>query len=370
MEAKEYKEHRRKSKRYPVRWKTAVVFDKTQGKPTLHTQTLDLSAGGAAIACEYEDLAGTTVTLLLAQPAPAGEPPRMLRVRAKVVSSNNAKKPHVRHGLSFLRGPDDGLDQLEELLKVALASQAAAQPAAAPAPAAAAPASATADSPIGGATTSRLATLRAMAQQKLTEAPKVDPMAEARQRLEESLQLAYKYFKELTEQLNIVKPEYRNRGYVIDGVPEFGALAWESGYADLRTREIGKDKKQVEGVSLYFKVCGSEKQCKVVRAYPASDKIVRALGDYQLEYKATEKKNAKGSLEQVTFFFPWEIAASLMLTANYDTCRIEMRTKNVERFGVMKHEIAPESVTEASLEELTGYILAETAKPGALVQKA
>lgn len=79
----EYKEHRRKSKRYPIQWKAAVVFDRSTGKPTLHTQTDDLSAGGAAIHSDYSDITGSTVTLLLAQPqGDEGEAPKMIRVRA------------------------------------------------------------------------------------------------------------------------------------------------------------------------------------------------------------------------------------------------------------------------------------------------
>src|SRR3954470_20287588 len=72
----EDKDHRRKSKRYPVKWKAAAVFDKTAGKPILHTETHDLSLGGAAIQSDYGDLTGSTITLLLAQPPRQGEQPR------------------------------------------------------------------------------------------------------------------------------------------------------------------------------------------------------------------------------------------------------------------------------------------------------
>ena len=57
------REHRRKSKRYAVRWKAAVVFDKMYGKPILHTQTQDLSVDGTAMVTDYEDLTGNMVTL-------------------------------------------------------------------------------------------------------------------------------------------------------------------------------------------------------------------------------------------------------------------------------------------------------------------
>jgi hypothetical protein len=371
----ESKEHRRKSKRYPVRWKAAVVFDKTTGKPTLHTQTADLSTGGAAIHSTYDDLTGTSLTLLLAQPPKPGEAPRMLKVRAHVVSTS--QRPHhgdYRHGLCFVRTADDGIDALEEVFKAegpvaaAPAAPSPAAPAAASAPAAPALAAAGTEG-VGGGTTSRLATLKAMAQAKLTEAPKADPMADVKLKIAEALERAYKYFKEFAEQLNVVKPPFNNRGYTIHGVPEFSGLAWESGYADLRQKEISKDKKEWEFISLYYKVSGN-KQLKIVRDYPASEKVARALTENKFEYKSSEKRSAKGSLEQVTFFLPCEFNASLLMMANYETGKIILKMKNVEHFGTQDREISPAAVTEPALEELTGYILGETNRLGPLILQA
>src|SRR5215510_15084658 len=96
----EYKEHRRKSKRYRVRWKAAVVFDKSAERPVLHTETHDLSTGGAAIRTDYGDLTGTFITLLLAQPGSSPvQTSKMLKVRAKVVSCvETPPQPGYRHG--------------------------------------------------------------------------------------------------------------------------------------------------------------------------------------------------------------------------------------------------------------------------------
>jgi hypothetical protein len=350
----EHKEHRRKHKRYPVRWEAAVVFDRASGKPTLRTQTQDLSPGGAAILTGYEDLTGTMFTLLLAQPAREGHTPNMIKVRARVVSTVQLPAgKDFRHGLSFVRSEQDGLDALEEILK-------AAAPAAAARPAASAPA----DS-LGS--TGRLAMLRQMAQAKLAEAPKGETGAgvDVRARIEEALQRAHKFYKEFAEQLNIVKPAFPGKGYAIGGMPEFSGLAWDHGYAELRAREIGPTRKQLEIVALYYKLSGG-KQLRIVRDYPASEKVARALGEVKLEFKSTEKRNAKGSLEQVTFALPCEVAASLLLTANYETGKLQVKARNVGHFGFAEWELAPEAVTEAALDESTGFILGETGRIGGL----
>ncbi|TAN52710.1 MAG: PilZ domain-containing protein, partial [Betaproteobacteria bacterium] len=94
-------ERRRGSSRYPLRWKAAVVFDGPQNKPIVHTQTQDLSVVGAAILSEHGDLTGSLVTLLLAYPARKGEAPKVLKVRAQVVSTvRTPGMNHYRHGLS------------------------------------------------------------------------------------------------------------------------------------------------------------------------------------------------------------------------------------------------------------------------------
>lgn len=351
----EKKEHRRKAKRYPVCWKAAVVFDKVAGKPILHTQTQDLSAGGAAIQSEDGDLAGTMVTLLLAQPARDGETPRMVKARARVVSSvRTPPKQGFRHGLSFLRGPGDGLDFLEGLLH----AFATAAPTGGEAPAAA-----PAAPPAGG----RLAQLKQLAQAKLSEDRRTDAAEDVNALISESLERAYKYFKELAEQLNVVLPKYP-KGYTIVGVPEFSGLAWESGRADMRSRETTPGKRLYEQAMLSFRLSGGKK-IRVAREAPASDRLRQVLGDNKIEFKAVDERNERGSLARTVFEFACEVRASVILEGNFQTGRILLKARNVERFGMVEHQLAPRAVTEAALEELAGFILGETPRVGPLLLK-
>ena len=321
-----------------------MVFDKAVGKPILHTQTQDLSPDGAAIHSEDEDLKGSLVTVLLAQPPlHEGETPRMMKVRARIVSSMRAPRTAgFRHGLSFLRSPGDGLDFLESLLQTA-------------APAAPTPAAA------GG----RLAQLRQLAQAKLTEEKAPDPQEQINARVGDALQRAFQYLKDLAEQLNVVQPAYA-RGYTIAGVPEFSGLAWESGRTDMRMRETSPGKKIFEQVTLNYKISG-KKQLRVARENPASDRLKQLLTDNKIEFKAREERNERGSFARTVFEFPCEVKAHVVLEGNFTTGRIQLKTRNVERFGIFEHQLAPEAITEASLEEFTGFILSETHRIGPLL---
>lgn len=347
-------EHRRKTKRFPVRWKTAVVFEKPHAKPTLHTQTVDLSSGGAAIVSEHGDIAGATVTLLLAQPTRDGAAaPRMLKVRAEVVSCVETKqRSGYRHGLRFLRAPDDGLDALEDLLRVAADAVHAAA-----APAGAAPAS---PAPAG-----RLARLKEMAQAKLAEPAKVDPQEEINEKITSALFRAYEYLKALAEQLDVVRPPYP-KGYTIVGLPEFTGLTWKSGRVDFRSREVGKDKKIWEQVSFNV-LLSADKKIKVQRESPATERLQRALDDHRIRYHASEARNDRGAVKHTTFTIECDVPVLVVFEGDFQTGRIKMRLRDVERWGSSEYMLYPEAITEAALEEFAGVLLGETHKVGPLI---
>ena len=361
----ENKEHRRKNKRHSVRWKAAVLFDKADGKPILHTQTQDLSVGGAAIQSKYGDLTGTVVTLLLAHPPRhSEETPRMLKIRARVVSSvQNPGTPGYRHGLSFIRTPNDDLDIVAEFLNGTVAA-----PAGEAAPAAVQPAAVPSAAPPASAGGGRLERLKQLAQAKLEEEKKGVPPEERGVAASEALQRAYQYLKELTGQLNVVKPPYTGRGYAMAGVPEFGGFVWDSSQIEFRTKEITPVKKLWDQVSLKYRLSGN-KQLTLTRDYPASEQLKRLLTDNNIKCNLYEKRNERGAVLQATFGFPCEVQASLVLSGNFETLKLILKMRNIGRFGTMDYVLAPEAITDASLEELTAFILGETNRIGPLLLK-
>lgn len=339
-------EHRRRSRRYPLRWKAAVVFDGPQIKSVVHTQTQDLSVVGAAILSEHGDLTGSLVTLLLAYPARKGaEPPKVLRVRAQVVSTvRTPGMTHFRHGLSFISEPDDGLDVLAEILSAAARED--------PAPAA----------PIAG---NRIAQLRQLAQAKLSEGTSVDPQEMINALVSDALVKAYRYLKELVAQLNIVQPAFP-RGYAIAGVPEFTGLVWEEGHASFHTREISPTVRLYREVSLRFRLSG-RRPLRIVREYPAGERLKQLLEDGRIEFTAQDAWNKRGSIERTTFAFPCEVKAYLMFLGQFNTGKLLLRARNVSGFGTLEQIVAPEAVTDDALDELAAFILGESARLGPLL---
>src|SRR5688572_21085672 len=113
------RELRRRARHRTDGWKVTVEFEEADEERLLQATIHDLSPAGAAILTNDRDLTGTVVRLSISYPgAPAEQKP--LRIRARVVSSAHTPgTTRYRHGLSFIRLPFDGRNELEKILQQA-----------------------------------------------------------------------------------------------------------------------------------------------------------------------------------------------------------------------------------------------------------
>lgn len=318
------------------------MFDSTDRKPIVHTQTVDLSATGAAIVSERGDLLGSVVNLLLARPAPAAEgAPKVLKARARVVSTvRSPGMQHYRHGLSFIRAPGDELDAIELFLKTAAGSAPTARPT------------------IGAA--------RSGAQfDGGAAASHVQSQESIHLGVSAALATTHRRLMDLASRLDRTRPAYP-RGYSIVGVPEFTGLAWEKGNLEFRMKEITPGRNLYEHVELRFRLSGGT-QIRVAREYPAAEKLEQLLRDCDIRFQAEGAWNARGSLVSTTFEFPCEVNASLAVTGRYDTGHVLLRAQNVSGFGLIEQLLAPQAIDRDSLEELSAFVLGESPVLGPLL---
>lgn len=213
----------------------------------------------------------------------------------------------------------------------------------------------------------RLAQLKQLAQEKQAEQQKPDPQPEIDARVSRAVEKAYRYLKEFTDQLDIVKPAYP-REYAIVGIPNFDGLIWDQGKIDLRTRESTPTTKLFDQFTLEFRLSAS-KQLRVVRDSPEHEKLKQMLLDNKIAFSSNEERNERGLPVRASFVIPCEVNASLQLAGNFKTGKLLLRTHNIERFGLLEHVVAPEAITDESLDELTGFILGESTRIGPLLLK-
>jgi hypothetical protein len=243
--------------------------------------------------------------------------------------------------------PNDGLDELAALL----AGLPEPEPPTAPPP--------------DLSTVSRLEWMRQRAQEKLAEERAKPPETPPAALIDEALKKAYTYLHDFATQRNVVKPGYP-KSYGIAGVPEFSGLAWEAGHANFHTRTVGYKTKYYERVIFQFLLSGG-KQIRLAREYPASDRLKNLLVDCKIDFTMQETRNPRGFVERVNFEFPCKVAASILLSAEPEDGKIMLHASNVSGFGTVQQLLAPEAINDASLNELSGFILGETKVLGPLL---
>lgn len=369
--AMDKKSNRRTSKRHPAHWKVAIVLTDEEGRPVIqHTQTVDLSLGGAAIISEESGLTGRVITLLLGQPPRKDDiRPKVIKAYARVVSSRKVPSGKGYHlGLNFVSQPGDELDALGAIIREIEAADPPAKPPSTPPQPQPQPQPQPAATPDPATFNTRLARLKELAQAKLTEKKEEVNRDEIIIRVSAGLEAAYRYLKETFEQLNVVKPAYDN-SYKIMGVPGFAGLKWNVGSTAFHTREMLPGKQMFERVAVNFKLTG-DKPVQVSVESPGNEKLKRLLGEYKIEFNAKDTLNSKGFVERSTFTFPCEVKGSILMVANFDTGHIQMRMINIERFGTLDHLVNPASITDEALDELAGFILCEERELRLLLKNA
>lgn len=227
--------------------------------------------------------------------------------------------------------------------------------AAAPPPAPPAP---TPSTPPAAAPSGLLAQLKQQAMAKLQTADQQSSLLKERQQqVSNALEMSYKYLHELTQQLNIIKPAYA-RSYSFFGLVDFDELSWQEGRADFRMQNTASEDRCYDQVTLRYRL-SSPKKLQVTRDNPAHEKLHKALFDNNIAFTTDEVRNERGYVERATFSFPCEIKAGLQITGDYSSGQLVLRSRHVDRFGIMEYRFGPEAITQEALDELARLILGE-----------
>lgn len=105
---------RRVAHRFRTRWKVALVFDGSPGKPIFKTLTYDLSMNGTSVQSDTDEPVHTVLTLLLMPPQTDGIPHKIVKLKSVVMSSTPFQGSY-RLGMSFIQDPE--LDKLRAIME-------------------------------------------------------------------------------------------------------------------------------------------------------------------------------------------------------------------------------------------------------------
>ena len=223
--------------------------------------------------------------------------------------------------------------------------------------------------PLPAASSSLLANLKKQALAKQQgETQKNALQNEQILRIHAALGMAYQYLNDLVQQLNILKPAYA-KSYSFFGVAEFDEMTWQEGRADFRMQEGASDNRYYNQVTLRYRLA-APKQFRVLRESPALEKLQKALFDNNIAFTTDEVRNERNQVEKATFIFPAEVKAGMLLAADYETGKLLLRTRNVERFGIMEYQLQPESINQDALDQLAQLILGENNRISQMFQRS
>lgn len=180
------------------------------------------------------------------------------------------------------------------------------------------------------------------------------------QHLNDAVGAAFRYLDELVKQLNIIKPDIPKE-FVFPGNIVFAGMRWIEGAADFRKVATASEDRRFESASLRFRVA-AEKKLVVDRQGASVEPFRKLLHDYGIAFAATEKTNERNVVESARFVFPCEIKTGFLLKADYERSRLVLRTRNIDRFGMMEFTLLPGDIRQDSLDELTKLFLGEPSR--------
>lgn len=180
------------------------------------------------------------------------------------------------------------------------------------------------------------------------------------QRLSASLGAVFHYLDDLIKQLNIIKPEIPKE-FVFPGNIVFAGMRWVEGAADFRMVPTSTEDRLYDSLTARLRIA-SPKKIVVERDAIGVEPLRKLLHDYNIAFQIEEKQNTRKMIESASFTFPCEIKAGFIIRADYAVGNLLLRTRNIERFGMMEFRLQPDDLNQETLDELTKLFLGETSR--------
>lgn len=183
--------------------------------------------------------------------------------------------------------------------------------------------------------------------------------------LTQNMREAYRYLLQLSQQLNVIKPQV-TRDFSVLGLGVFRALAWNEGDADFRTRGA-QAPDHVAQVMLGYSLHG-QTRLRVEREGPAIDTLRTALRENGLRFEEQQVRDEFNRLRHCVFDVAPEVRARIVLRADYDRLGALLTLQNVERFGTSSYQLEVAEIRTELFEELAKSLLGQPSRFASMVR--
>lgn len=176
-----------------------------------------------------------------------------------------------------------------------------------------------------------------------------------RESLDRSLRAVFDYCRELSTQLNFLKPQVGRNYYLLDSDDPIRNLSWQDGYADFRTRSTGEGG-SIERVSMGYTLQGPGKR-SLERSGGAIERLRQMLFDLGLKFECQERRNRLRELESGVFTVADEVSVLVVWRADFEKGEIVVESRNLERLGFVTFTLKPEAIGPTLLDEFGRLVL-------------
>ncbi|MGE5522957.1 MAG: hypothetical protein ACM3SS_04515 [Rhodospirillaceae bacterium] len=197
---------------------------------------------------------------------------------------------------------------------------------------------------------------QAESQKKQQEAREQD-QAQILTSIHEALGGMSKYFTELANSLNVVKPEVA-RNYVVHGTSTLQRLLQGDYFVRERKKSIDF-RDYFEQVTLRFHAVGQQVLSIECFADHATDRLRNYLQAYGLRFETQAFRNDRGVTLRTVFSVLPDVPATITAVADWNTGTIRLKMRNVETIGDAEYCYEPAEVDRKLLDELAKLILGQ-----------
>ncbi|MDD2990070.1 MAG: hypothetical protein PHI64_14025 [Zoogloea sp.] len=176
-----------------------------------------------------------------------------------------------------------------------------------------------------------------------------------REGLDRSLRAVFDYCRDLSTQLNFLKPQVGRNYYLLDSDDPIRNLSWQEGYADFRTCSTGEGG-NIERVSMGYTLHGPG-QRSLERAGGAVERLRQMLFDLGLKFECQERRNRMRELESALFTVADEISVQVVWRADFEKGEVVVESRNLERLGFVTFTLKPEAICPSLLDEFGRLVL-------------
>jgi hypothetical protein len=168
---------------------------------------------------------------------------------------------------------------------------------------------------------------------------------------------ASRYFGELANSLNVVKPDVQ-RQYYIEGSTRLTGLK-QYDYTARDKRKTFESRDYLTEVSLLLTCQGNENLTFEKDTPRAIENMNEYFWGYSLPFECREVRNERAKVEKAVFTLIAKVPASITLAGNWDTGAFKLTLRNLEVLGNVEQSFGVADISHELLEEIGKLVLAQ-----------